>query len=371
VGKTDFSKCTISSYVSGYDVSAYGYIGDKRAMLIGQSRILINDYDFSDLSVALESSCIYEPYDADIMDYENSTLIVKTTGNDVYVKVDGEAATKLSCFTSDQAERIEKIVMLSDSAIFFTSTDVQVVDLTKKDTVREPTVVAELTAMSDSSLSISYDTAVHANYGDSLESPYNEKILFGIGNEVYSIEVDVIGDLVASKYISVDKAYGKNIIGISQIITDGTDQYIWIFFKDVAIEYAVTESGEYLSTPTPTGREIEFYDDLKRGYVCSTDIIESSSDDGSETGEDSEESDTDKSPAVDVRFVILTEGGYVYQTSISGGYDTTDAIRRNVLDLIPDTTKQSDDGCYSFLITAGDNTLSWYNGSKILQAKEY
>lgn len=99
--KTDFSKCTISSYVSGYDISAHGSIGDKRAMLIEPNRILIKDYDFADLSVALESSCIYEPNDADLIYYENSTLIVKTTGNDVYVKPDGEPVTKLSCFTSD------------------------------------------------------------------------------------------------------------------------------------------------------------------------------------------------------------------------------------------------------------------------------
>ena len=114
------------------------------------------------------------------------------------------------------------------------------------------------------------NSIIKVSFGDATITPTDGQILFAVGNEVYTLYYNNDGtSAIHYKKLLNGMSGTGDIVGIDFIMfvneSGSRDIYVWVFFKDRAIEY---KWSGYTSAPSATGKVKLFKTyKIKKGFI--------------------------------------------------------------------------------------------------------
>lgn len=267
-GKCDYSKFETEQLYVGKEVYSEATPGEKYKMLrTGPKEFVLQTNTYQNLSVSTESNTIYSKDSTNLFYYSDGMLLSRS-GNKIFRSVEnskGEmgSATQLTCFTQGLASTIRKIVEMDEGFVVFTINGVKNLVGPTRETVQSLTDICELTGIIENSI-------IKVSFGDDTIDPTDDQILFAVGDEVYTLYYNNDGtSVIHYKKLLTGMSGTGDIVGIDFIATGddttGQDIYVWVFFKDRAIEY---KWSGYTSVPSATGKVKLFKTyKIKKGFI--------------------------------------------------------------------------------------------------------
>lgn len=342
--KCDYSKFSTEQLYAGKEVYSEANLGEEYKILqTGTKEFVLQTNAYQQLSVSTTSNSIYSKDSTNLFYYSDGMLLSRS-GNKIFRSVEnakGEmgSATQLTCFTQDLASTIRKIVEMDEGFVVFTINGVKNLVGPTRETVQSLTDICELTGIIENSI-------IKVSFGDDTITPPAAQILFAVGDEVYTLYYNNDGtSTIHYKKLLTGMSGTGDIVGIDFVATGddttGQDIYVWVFFKDRAIEY---KWSGYTSAPSATGKVKLFKTyKIKKGFI-------------------SYKTDTN------TQFVLYTTDNEVITASLD--QDEFNYLMQTASDIIRNDATYSGQ-CY-FFILATDNTLYICDTEGVLtKIKEY